>query len=175
MRPAQLSLALLLAACGGASVEGGGSPLAVTVAGTVAPYAPAYLASPDLPARARAIAANAAEVWRGPGGALEGYQLVFEQQPFDCGRSGVEAAHIVGCTWEGQRLIQVLALGAACPEATVLAHEVGHALLGDNDHRDPRWRDRAFWVRMLAAMTRTAPPDCVLQRFIEFNEVGDDD
>ena len=163
---------LLLTACGG----GGSSsaPVAVTVDGQVAPYAPAYLSSPNLPSRVKAVLTGAAAVWNAPVAALDGYLVVLEQTPFDCGKTGLEADEITGCTWEDKRVIQVLALGAACPEATVIAHEVGHAVLGDNDHHDPRWRDPEFWDRMLAAMQRTAPADCSLERFVEFNEVHDD-
>ena len=172
MRSVVLSLALLLAACGGGGER---APLAVTVAGQAAPYAPAYLSSPDVASRAAAVVSSAAEVWTAPPAALDGYLLVLEQAPFDCGRAGIEAEHIVGCTWRGNHVIQVLALGAACPEATVIAHEVGHAVLADEHHRDRRWRDGTFWQRMLGAMERTAPPDCSLKRFVEFNEVHDDD
>ena len=28
-----------------------------------------------------------------------------------------------------------------CVEETVLVHEVGHAVIGDPDHTDPRWMD----------------------------------
>jgi hypothetical protein len=170
IRSAFLTSALLLStACGGGA--GSSTPVAVTVDGRVAPYAPVYLSSPDLASRARTVLSGAAAVWNAPATALDGYLLVFEQTPFDCGKTGPEADEITGCTWEDKRVIQVLALGAACPEATVIAHEVGHALLGDNDHSDPRWRDPEFWDRMLVAMQHTAPGDCALERFVEFNEV----
>ena len=173
IRSAVLTSALLLStACGGG--EGSSAPVAVAVDGQVAPYAPVYLSSPNLVSRARAVLSDAAAVWDAPAAELDGYLLLFEQTPFDCGKTGLEAAEITGCTWEDKRVIQVLALGAACPEATVIAHEVGHALLGDNDHRDPRWRDQEFWDRMLVAMHHTAPTDCDLERFVESNEVHDD-
>ena len=142
--------------------------------GPIAPYAPDYLSAPDLEERVSAAAGGAAEVWGASARALDGYQLVLEQRPFDCGRTGVEADRIVGCTWRAGRVIQVLALGSACPEATAIAHEVGHALLGDDDHRDPRWRDRSFWTRMLTAMRATAHPDCSLDDFEDLNEPRDD-
>jgi len=182
MRPAQLAplaLPLLLAACGGVATDGeaadhAASGLTVSVEGEVPSYAPAYLSSGDLSARARTVAAAAAGAWHAPPGALDGYRIVFALHPFDCGRKGSEAGRIVGCTWESERLVQVLGLGSACPEATVLAHEVGHAVLGDNAHQDPRWRDRRFWEDMRAVMAQSAPPDCTLDRFVEFNRVGDD-
>lgn len=166
-----LTIALLLAAaCGGSEP----STLSVAVDGPIAPYAPDYLAAPDLEQRVSAVAAGAAQVWGAPPEALAGYRLLLEQRPFDCGRSGVEADRIVGCTWQDRRLIQVLALGAACPEATAIAHEVGHAVLGDSGHRDSRWRDRAFWTGMLEEMRRTAPEGCALGKFAELNEVDED-
>jgi hypothetical protein len=163
--------AFLAAACGGPAQP----PLSVAVDGPIAPCAPAYLSAPDLGERVSAVAAGAAEAWGAAPRALEGYRIVLEQKSFDCGRAGVEADRIVGCTWQDTRLIQLLALGAACPEATAIAHEVGHALLGDSLHRDPRWRDDAFWARMLAAMRATAPPECSLDAFTELNELHDED
>jgi hypothetical protein len=144
------------------------------VDGPVAPYAPDYLSAPDLSQRVSAVAAGAARVWGASPEALDGYLVVLEQRPFDCGRTGVEADRIVGCTWQDRRLIQVLALGVACPEATALAHEVGHAVLGDNGHRDPRWRDRGFKASLLEAMRDTAPPGCPLERLEEQSEAEDD-
>ena len=170
-RRAILSLALLATACWKQAAE----PLAVTVDGPVAGYAPEYLSAPDLPSRAAAVAVGAAEVWGAGPRALDGYLLVFEQRPIDCGLAGSDAARVVGCTWASSRTIQVLALGAACPEATAIAHEVGHAVIGDLEHRDPRWRDPSFWSRMLAAMQRTAPPRCGLDDFVEENDRVDDD
>lgn len=162
---------LLAAACGGPER----SPLSVAVDGPIAPYAPDYVSAPDLEQRVSAVADGAAQVWGAPADDLAGYRILLEQQPFDCGRSGEDAERIVGCTWQDRRLIQVLALGAACPEATALPHEIGHAILGDNEHRDARWRDRAFWDRMLDEMRRTAPEGCALDRFEELNEVEEDD
>ena len=165
------TVALLAAACGGPAPER--AALAVTVDGPVAPYAPDYLAAPDLEAHVVAAATNAAQAWGGGPGALDGYRVVLEQKPFDCGRAGDEADRIVGCTWANERLIQVLALGAACPEATSLAHEVGHAVIGDAAHRDGRWSDAAFWRGMLEVMRRTAPQSCSLAKFSELNEIDD--
>jgi hypothetical protein len=145
------------------------------VDGPLAPYAPDYLAAPDLEEHVSVVAANAALTWGGSPDSLGGYRLVLEQKPFDCGRSGEAAERVVGCTWPDEKLIQVLALGAACPEATTIAHEVGHAVLGDAQHRDPRWRDPEFWNGMLEAMRLTAPEGCALGGFGELNEISDDD
>jgi hypothetical protein len=147
------------------------------VNGQLASYAPDYLSDPDLEERVAAAAAAAARTWGASPQALDGYEIVLEQRPFDCGRAGAEADRVVGCTWRDGRVIQVLALGAACPEATAIPHEIGHAVLGDDGHRDHRWRDHDFWMRMLAAMRATAPPDCSLDAFAELNELDelDDD
>jgi hypothetical protein len=144
------------------------------VDGQLAPYAPDYLAAPDLEQHVEAVAAAAAQVWGASPQVLDGYRLVLEQRPFDCGRAGDDADAVVGCTWRDSRVIQVLALGAACPEATAIAHEVGHVVLGDDDHRDPRWWDHAFWARMITAMRATAPPECSLDGLEELDEPRDD-
>ena len=164
-------LVIFSAACGGG--DRSTTPLAVTLDGPVAPYAPDYLSAPDLAERVSAVVADAARVWGASAAALDGYRIALEQRPFDCGRDGVTADHIIGCTWLDRRLIQVLALGSGCPEATVIAHEVGHAVIGDSGHSDPRWRDQAFWARMLDAMKATAPPGCALEHFVAMNEVAD--
>jgi hypothetical protein len=47
----------------------------------------------------------------------------------------------LGC-WDGDILITTRDPGVgtvACIEETVLVHEIGHAVIGDPDHRDPRW------------------------------------
>ncbi len=44
-----------------------------------------------------------------------------------------------------------------CLEATDLAHEVGHVVIRDHDHRDSRWLDRTFWDRMAAALQSIIP------------------
>ena len=49
-------------------------------------------------------------------------------------------------------------------EATVLVHEVGHAVIGDADHLDPRWMDFAALAERLVGhkgYTSAGTVDCV--------------
>lgn len=45
-----------------------------------------------------------------------------------------EPAH--GCAGDGLVLVEA---NGACPEVTPLAHEIGHVIIGDPGHVDPRW------------------------------------
>jgi hypothetical protein len=171
MRRIFLTFALLSAACGGPP-----GPLTVEVAGGPTPLEklPAYLTAPGLEEHVREAAVNMAEGWGGDPSMLDGYVLAFEQLPFDCGRTGAGADRVAGCTWEAAKLIQLLAWGSGCVEATLLAHEVGHVVIGDNGHTDSRWRDPEFWDRMKRIAERTAPEGCDLSRLADHNEKHDD-
>ena len=169
MNRALATFALLSAACGGPS-----GPLTVEVAGEHLERLPAYLRAPGLEEHVREAAANMAAGWGGDPAALDGYVLTFEQLPFECGRAGAAAERIAGCTWESAKVIQLLAWGSACVEASLLAHEVGHVVIGDNGHADPRWRDRGFWDHMKTIAERTAPGGCDLSRLADHNQKHDD-
>ena len=166
MRSVFMALALLaLTSCGG-------TPLRVEVATSPAPLEelPAYLSAPGLEAHVREVAAAMAEGWGGDSSALDGYLIRFEQHLITCGASDLAD----GCTRGSESVIDLLAWGSACVEATVLAHEVGHVVIGDSDHRDPRWREPHFWGRMRETAVRMAPAGCDLSLFDYFNEVHDD-
>ncbi len=134
---------------------------------------PDYLSSQDLADHVRAFAGNVAVSWGASPEVLEGWQVVFRQTVFDCGK--VSSDFSLGCTERGPERIQVLAWGSACAEATALAHEVGHVVLGDPDHRDARWRDPAFWNHMLETAKQTAPASCDLSKFVHDNEDHEED
>ena len=165
MRRSLLMFALLSTACGG-------PPLTVEVAASPASLEalPAYLSAPGLEDHVREVAGAMAEGWDGDGSALDGHVIRFEQQLIQCG----EVDLAVGCARGDEPVIDLLAWGSACVEATVLAHEVGHVVIGDSAHADPRWRDPHFWGRLREIAVRTAPKGCDLSRFVERNEVHDD-
>jgi len=106
--------------------------LGVVVA-TDAPFA----VRPDLPARIESTVQASLDYWGGSWEQLAGATLTL---------SGAEAVacgdgQALGC-WDGDLRVTTRDPGAgtiSCVEATVLVHEVAHAVIGDADHSDPRW------------------------------------
>lgn len=118
---------------------------------TAAPWAQA----PDFPARVEEVIRRAAAYFGGSPEALAGWVISFEDGPVDCDET-VGGRGYLGCTVAAYRTITVSkdvllstgprtpAVVAECVEATSLAHEVGHAVLGDACHRSRRWRSDAI-------------------------------
>jgi hypothetical protein len=129
------SALLLLAACGG----GGGSttqPSGVQVVlQTSAPFA--YQA--DFDARLQNTISVAMDYWGGAADELNGRSITFVDDPY-VACNGTQA---LGCYDGNIRLTtRDPAIGTfTCVEATVLVHEIGHVVLGDPDHTDPRWME----------------------------------
>ncbi len=145
-------LLLLLAACRG--------PLAVGTALHERESAPAWVNDPDLAARTTRAAAVMARVWGGDPSALDGWTVTFVDRFIERnGRSIVvgnsRRRPIVG----GGKIDIWTGTSRVCVEATNLAHEVGHVVIHDGGHRDPRWRDPGFWDRMAEALREEVPPD----------------
>jgi hypothetical protein len=108
----------------------------------------AFAHQPDFPARITRTAAAALDYWGGTWRDLEGVTLVFEGSQFvACG--GLEGA--IGC-FDGDIRVSTRdpAFVFSCVEQTSLVHEIGHAVLGDPDHQDPRWLDFGSVERALA-------------------------
>jgi hypothetical protein len=158
MRPVLLNrvgiaaVAVILMSCHG--------PLAVGTALHAPGSEPGWIDDPGLPIRASAAAEAMAVVWGGAPSDLGGWTITFRDRFI--ARNGT--AMVVGKTtrkfiigggsievWAGTSLI--------CLEATDLAHEVGHVVIRDHDHRDPRWLDRTFWDRMAKALRAMVPPE----------------
>jgi len=111
---------------------------------TDAPFARA----PDLPARLETTLEAALDYWGGDWANLHGVTVYLEGSPWvSCGGS----SRSVGC-WDGDIRVSTLDAGlpVPCVEATALVHEVGHAVVGDHGHLDPRWRDFERVVGRLA-------------------------
>jgi hypothetical protein len=132
-------LALALAACGSAVATPANPDLSIhgvdVVIRTDAPFA----ASPDFAARVETTLEAALAYWGGSWDRLDGVTITFESAPHvACG--GISSA--IGC-YDGDIRVTTLDAGveAACVEQTALAHELGHAVIGDPSHRDPRWMD----------------------------------
>jgi hypothetical protein len=123
-----------LAACAGHGPDFTVNGLAVVVE-TDAPFA----RRPDLPGRIESTIDVALAYWGGSWHDLAGATLTL---------SGSASVPCVGRTalgcYDGNLSITTRDPGIgtfACIEETVLVHEVGHAVVGDFDHQDPRWME----------------------------------
>jgi len=140
----------LLVACGSSpdfEVHGVG-----VVVDAQAPFA----TSPDLPARLESTVEAALGYWGGNWASLQRVTITLED-----GRYVQCAGHpsAAGC-FDGRHLrvsTQDLGRTFACVEQTVLVHEIGHAVIGDPGHVDPRWMDFEPVVRGLDGRTGYAP------------------
>jgi hypothetical protein len=154
-RIAWLSLPLL-AACGGVEPD-----FRVRDAGVVIRTDAAFTRSVDFPARVESTVTAALGYWGGSWSDLSGTTIVFDGSPrVDCAGHGPST----GC-YDGDIRVSTLDAGdpLPCVEATVLVHEVGHAVIGDPGHEDPRWMDFLPLVGALAGRTgygAAGPVDC---------------
>jgi hypothetical protein len=116
-----------------------------------------FARDPAFPARLERMLRLGARFWSGSEdlGPWRAWRVRFEATTFNCGslEGGAE-----GCTDHAQNLIDVSTkdpgsyhykFQVACVEMTELIHEMGHAYLGDHDHRDPRWHEFAGVYREL--------------------------
>lgn len=138
---------LALAACGTPAPEGAAFRIhgAEVVVDSTAPFA----ASADLPERVRSTLEVSLAYWGGTWADLDGMTLTLtDAASVACGDRAT-----LGCT-QGAAMTVVTADPAAgtfaCVEQTVLVHEVGHAVLGDAAHTDPRWMSFDFVAEQLS-------------------------
>jgi hypothetical protein len=107
-----------------------------------------FARDPGFPARLERMMRLGARYWSGSEDLApwRAWQVRLEATTFNCGSLEGGA---VGCTDHVQNVISVSTkdpgsyhykFQVACVEMTELIHEMGHAYLGDGDHRDPRWR-----------------------------------
>jgi hypothetical protein len=99
----------------------------------------AFAAQPDLPARVESTLQVALAYWGGTFEQVAGMTVTLDgARTVAC--DGVAGA--IGC-YDGDIRVSTADAGVAldCVEQTVLVHEVGHAVIGDREHRDPRWMD----------------------------------
>jgi hypothetical protein len=135
------ALLLLLVSCG--------RPPDFTVhdAGVVVRSSAAFTRQPSLPSRIESTLAAALSYWGGTWNHLAGATITLEGSRYvNC--HGVPNA--VGC-YDGDIHVSTLDSGTtlSCVEETTLVHEVGHAVIGDPGHTDPRWLDFAALARDL--------------------------
>jgi hypothetical protein len=108
-------------------------------AGVVVRSEAAFTNRADFPARVETTLDAALRYWGGTWDQLEGKTIVFEgERHVACGGT----TDAVGC-YDGEIRVSTQDAGQTvrCVEETVLVHEVGHAVIGDPDHTDPRWMD----------------------------------
>jgi hypothetical protein len=102
---------------------------------TRAPFA----GDPGFPARLESTVDAALAYWGGDWDALAGRTITLTgDRSVTC-----RGAPALGC-YDGDVRITTSdpAIGTfACVEETVLVHEIGHAVIGDSLHEDPRWMD----------------------------------
>lgn len=135
---------LVAAACGNRN----GSEFAVRNTAVVIRSDAAFTRQSDLPARLESTIDAALTYWGGTWDQLAGKTVLLEGSAYvTCG--GAENA--IGC-YDGDLHVSTQDAGTTllCVEETVLVHEIGHAVIGDPDHLDPRWMDFSALTRDLA-------------------------
>ncbi len=107
--------------------------------GVIVESAAPFASRADLPGRIEETADAALAYWGGSWTHLEGATIsLLDSQYVPC-----SAPHAIGC-YDGDIRVSTRdpSLGTwHCVEQTALVHEVGHAVIGDPEHRDPRWMD----------------------------------
>lgn len=99
-----------------------------------------FTRAPDFPARMATTVEAALRYWGGSWDDLAGVTITLS------GEASVACAggQSLGCFDGGEIRLTTLDPGIgtfACLEQTVLVHEVGHAVIGDHRHTDPRWME----------------------------------
>lgn len=122
-----------------------------------------FVARADLPGRIEQTVGAALAYWGGSWDHLEGVTIsLLDSQYVPCGTPGA-----IGC-FDGDVRVSTRdpSLGTwHCVEQTVLVHEIGHAVIGDPDHLDPRWMDFESVAEQLGGRTGYAAQgevDCSL-------------
>jgi hypothetical protein len=137
LTPLAALLGVALAACGGAGAEQ--PDLGVRGTAVVVNSTAAFTRSADFPARVESTLDAALRYWGGDWSHLDGRTITFEgERNVPCrGHDGA-----VGC-FDGNIRVTTrdVSFTYSCVEETALVHEVGHAVIGDPQHTDPRWMD----------------------------------
>lgn len=147
-KPATL-LALAALACGGS--KGPTPDFMVRGAGVVLQSSAPFTQRPDLPARIESTIDAALVYWGGTWGNLAGRTITLDgAQHVAC----AGAPDAIGC-YDGDIRVSTTDVSSTfyCVEETVLVHEVGHAVIGDPNHTDPRWMDFTPLMQSLTGRT----------------------
>jgi hypothetical protein len=131
--------ALVIASCGSSAASVAQPDFAVRDVAVVIRSEEPFTRAADFPARVESTLDAALEYWGGRWSDLAGRSITFEgNQTVACGTH----AGAFGCYDGNIRLTtRDPAFPFSCVEQTVLVHEVGHAVIGDAGHEDPRWMD----------------------------------
>jgi len=143
---AALGALVMLSACGGGATHLQANGVSVVLESS-APFAYA----PDFDERLRSTIDVALQYWGGSWDEMNGRTLTLVDDSF-VACHGTEA---LGC-FDGNIRFTTRdpSLGTfPCVEATVLVHEIGHAVLGDPNHTDPRWMEMDAVAAELAGRT----------------------
>jgi hypothetical protein len=134
-RLATLLIAFVATACSGDAPDFYLHDTAVRV-DTDAPFAHA----PEFPSRLESTIDAALAYWGGDWAILRGREITLSGASYVSCR-GTDRA--LGC-YDGDIRVSTSDPGIGafqCVEQTVLVHEVGHAVIGDRLHEDPRWME----------------------------------
>lgn len=134
MRIRVLAVLLVAAACGEPDVRPKACDFEALGACIADEAGDADLQAPEAPERMESALRAALAYWGADERALEGWAISFHVD-LQC-----DGEAVAGCTWFGNRTIQLRTFGVGCFEASAIIHEVGHAVLGTDSHEDPR-----FW------------------------------
>ena len=164
-RVATYVAALALASCTASATTGDQPDFAVRDVAVVLRSSEPFTRAADFPGRVESTLEAALEYWGGSWDDLAGRSITFEgSQTVTCGNhSGA-----FGC-FDGDIRLSTRdpAFPFSCVEQTVLVHEVGHAVIGDASHQDPRWMDfEALMSRLNGRRGYTANGEADCQLFI---------
>jgi hypothetical protein len=136
---ASLAALGLLVASGCASTDAATPDFQVRGVGVMVNSVAPFTRHQDFPARVESTIDAALAYWGGSWAALNGKTITFDGDQHVACEGNLEA---IGC-YDGSIRVSTSDLGTAfdCVEETVLVHEIGHAVIGDPDHTDPRWMD----------------------------------
>ena len=140
-----IAAVLLMSACDSSKPDFAVRGVAVVLK-TSAPFA----SRTDFPARLESTIEAALEFWHGSWDDLQGITIVLEDSEYVPCQGAT--SHALGCSESGSIHITTgdPSLGTwRCVEQTVLVHEIGHAVIGDDNHDDARWMD---FVPVLASL-----------------------
>ena len=128
-----LLVALVTASCGGAAPD-----FYVHDTGVVVDSDAPFTRAAEFPTRVESTVAAALAYWGGDWSALRGRTITLSGGAYVSCRGNDRS---LGC-YDGDIRVSTSdpAVGTfQCVEQTVLVHEVGHAVIGDRNHEDPRW------------------------------------
>jgi hypothetical protein len=149
-------------AVGAIAIVGCRGPLVVGRALHARAGSPAWVSDPDLVTRTWTAAETMARVWGGGPRDLEGWTIKYTDRYIARRGRGRVVGKATRTPLLGGGTIEIwTGTSDVCLEATDLAHEVGHVVIQDGQHRDPRWLDRAFWGRMAEALRAVVPREDV--------------